>query len=196
MEERWKGNLNVWDAELMVMVQNLTEQECEPKNGGDHYFIEVDYSKHNEPDYIMAIWDAICGRVGNRLLEIKDDPERQELFVRIMFSDEKLPGYTQGDVKRPKPIYGNLFRERNSVKTIRAMKVETAPEKVELLMEFVGTGQMEFPEGSAKFAFLNACGSVWKNAMENEYIVHVSDGLFNVMSEKDFETQYMPVTKE
>lgn len=195
MNEHWKSNLNAWDAELLLMVENLTEKGCEPKNGGDHYFFEADYSKHNDPDYIFAIWDAIRGRLGNRLLEIGDDPERQTLFVRVMFSDEKLPGFAQSETKRPRPIRGLLYRERNSAKTIRAIQVGTEPETVNRMMDFVGTGQMEFPEGLAKFHFLNACGSVWKTATETDYIVHVSDGLFNVIPEKEFEKQYMPISE-
>lgn len=195
MADYWREKLKPFDAELFLMVESLTEKPCEPKNGGDHYFFEADYSKHHDPDYINAIWDALCGRIGNRLLEINDNPEREALFVRVMFSDEKLPGFAQSETKRPRPIRGMLFRERNSAKTIRAIRVETEPEIVNRMMDFVGTGQMEFPEGLAKFHFLNACGSVWKTATESDYIVHVSDGLFNVIPEKDFEKQYMPISE-
>lgn len=84
-QEYWKTKLNAFDAQLCKMVESLTEMECEPKNGGDHYFIECNYRKHNDPDFIMALWDALEGRAGDRLMEIKDDPERTSLFVRIRF---------------------------------------------------------------------------------------------------------------
>lgn len=83
--EYWQHKLKPFDAELCKMVESLTGEPCEPKNGGDHYFIECNYRKHNDPQYILAIWDAIEGRAGSRLIEIKDDPERTSLMVRIRF---------------------------------------------------------------------------------------------------------------
>ena len=87
-DDYWKRKLNAFDAQLCKMVESLTETECEPKNGGDHYFIEPSYKKHNDPQFILALWDAIAGRAGDRLLEIKDEPERQSLLVRIRFYSE------------------------------------------------------------------------------------------------------------
>lgn len=90
-QETWTKKLTAFDAELCKMVESLTEKPCEPKNGDDHYFILVDYEKHNDPQYILAIWDAIEGRTGNRLLEIRDMPERHELFVKIKFYNDGCP---------------------------------------------------------------------------------------------------------
>lgn len=87
-QEYWKTKLNAFDAQLCKMVESLTESQCEPKNGGDHYFIEIDYSKHNDPQYILAIWDAVEGRAGKRLISLKDDPERQCLLACISFYSE------------------------------------------------------------------------------------------------------------
>ena len=84
-KDYWKSKLTAFDAELCKMVESLTGLPCEPKNGGDSYFIECDYRNHNEPQWILALWDAIEGRVGNRLLEIKDDPERTCLMVHVKF---------------------------------------------------------------------------------------------------------------
>ena len=83
--EYWKEKLTSWDSELCAMVESMTERPCKPKNGGDHYFIEPSYKNHNDPQFILALWDAIEGRAGERLMEIKDMPERQCLWVRIRF---------------------------------------------------------------------------------------------------------------
>lgn len=91
MNEYWKTKLNAFDAELCKMVESLTDKPCEPKNGGNHYFIEADYEKHNDPQYILAIWDAIEGRTGERLISIKDDAERHALLVRIKFHGQECP---------------------------------------------------------------------------------------------------------
>ena len=87
-QEYWKSKLTAFDAELCKMVESLTERPCEPKNGGNHYFIEIDYSKHNDPQYILAVWDAVEGRAGKRLISLKDDPERQCLWAHISFYSE------------------------------------------------------------------------------------------------------------
>lgn len=91
MKDDWKAKLTAFDAQLCNMVESLTEKPCEPKNGGNHYFIEADYEKHNDPQYILAIWDAIEGRAGERLISIKDDPDRHALFVRIKFNKGECP---------------------------------------------------------------------------------------------------------
>ena len=91
MNDWWKTKLRPFDAELCKMVEQLTGKDCEPKNGGNHYFFEADYELHNDPQYILAIWDAICGRAGDRLISIKDDAERHALFVRVKFLDGDCP---------------------------------------------------------------------------------------------------------
>ena len=92
-KDYWKQKLTPFDTELAIMVESLTGKPCELKNGGDNFFFEADYENHaNEPDYILAIWDAIEGRTGKRLLEIHDDPERHALFIRVKFSDTHYPG--------------------------------------------------------------------------------------------------------
>ena len=91
MMEYWKTKLTAFDAELCKMVESLTEKPCEPKNGGSHYFFEANYEKHNQPEYILAIWDAIEGRTGKRLISIKDDADRHALFVRVKFYNDGCP---------------------------------------------------------------------------------------------------------
>lgn len=85
MKPSWKTKLMPFDAALCKMVESLTGMPCEPKNGGDHYFIECDYQKHNDPQHILAMWDAIEGRAGERLLHIADDRERMCIIARIKF---------------------------------------------------------------------------------------------------------------
>lgn len=85
------NKLTPWDRELFIMVESLTGKSCEPRDGGDHYFFEVNYENHNDPDYILAVWDAIEGRTGERLLNIKDDADRKSLFVYVEFYEGECP---------------------------------------------------------------------------------------------------------
>lgn len=84
-DDYWKRKLTPFDFMLCNMVASLTGEPCEPKNGDDHYFFEANYKQHNDPIYILAIWDAIDGAAGERLISIKDDPDRTSLFVCVKF---------------------------------------------------------------------------------------------------------------
>ena len=53
-KQYWQIKLTAFDAELVKMVESLTGKPCEPKNGGNHFFFEADYEKHNDPQYILA----------------------------------------------------------------------------------------------------------------------------------------------
>ena len=87
VKDYWKGKLTAFDAQFVRMCESLSGKDCEPKNGGEGYFVEVDYSRHNDDFYIAAIMDAINGRLGERLIRIKDDPDRECLIVFVKFAD-------------------------------------------------------------------------------------------------------------
>lgn len=86
MKKHWQNKLTAFDAQLCKMVESLTQFPCEPKFGGDHYFIEVDYG-NRDPQFVSAVWLAIEGRAGDRLRDIKDDPDRHCLIAQIKFYD-------------------------------------------------------------------------------------------------------------
>ena len=186
--EFWQTKLTPYDAELEMMVESLTGIPCELKNGGDHFFFEANYRDHNDPQYICAIWDAIEGRAGNRLIEIQDQPERTSIFVRVKFSEQEYPGIVRfQEMHQNKPENGNLYCRQ--LEEIRAMQVTR--ENVGRLFGFVGNGEMEIPkDGPATFHFRNAFGSVFEHATEFDYIVFVKDGLFVVVNKEKFESEY------
>lgn len=189
-KEYWKTNLTPYDSELALMVESLTEMPCELKNGGDHYFFEADYSKHNDAQWILAVWDAIEGRTGERLISMEDQPERNRLFVRVKFSSEKYPqSFYAERFERCNPECGNVYC--HTLEEIRAIQVK--PQNFEQLVDFVGNGELEKPKDEpAIFHFRNASGSVFEHAKENDYIKYVSDGLFVVVEKEKFETEYEP----
>ena len=189
-KEYWQTKLTPYDAELALMVESLTEMPCELKNGGDHYFFEADYSKHNDAQWILAVWDAIEGRTGKRLIDIKDDPDRTCLFVHVKFSEQEYPHfYGSAKYSKPKPGIGNVYCRQ--LEEIIALQVK--PGAFDQLVEFVGNGEMEIPEkGYVLFHFRNAYGSVYEHANENDYIVFVKNGLFIVVDQATFEKEYEP----
>lgn len=191
MNEYWKSKLTPWDAELFMMVESLTGKPCVPKNGGDHYFIEPDYIDHaNEPEYLLAIWDAIEGRAGNRLISIEDQPDRHRFFVRIKFGESKFPGIVRlGDEHEARPDCGSIFCHK--LEEIRAVRVRPGNEAQ--LLEFVGNGELEMPEDEpCVFYFRNAGMNVYASAPEGSYIVYVGPQRFEVVDRDTFEREYEP----
>lgn len=188
--EYWKEKLTSWDSELCAMVESMTERPCKPKNGGDHYFIEADYTKHHDPDYINAIYNAIAGRLGKRLIDIKDDADRETLLVRVKFKEDNTIGFRyRENPGKENPESGETYCHK--LEEIKAVQVH--PDNVDKLLEFIGNGEFEKEAGKlGTFHFLNASGSVWAHAAESDYIVFVKDGLFKVVSKADFQNEYEP----
>lgn len=190
MSEYWKNKLTEFDNGLCRMVKALTEQECEPKNGGDHYFFEADYSKHTDPNFVVAVWDAICGRAGKRLISIEDMPDRKTLYVRIKFDEDKDRDFITTDMVEQTDRFADTYCKQMG--EVKALQVTRANGR--RLLEFVGNGTMVIerkPSGKAWFEFLNA-ESVYCKAMEWDYIVYVSPGRFKVVERQEFEKEFEP----
>lgn len=188
MKDFWKRKLTPWDAELMLMVERLTEKPCEPRNGGDDYFFEADYELHNDPQYILAMWDAIEGRAGKRLVNIQDDAERHCLLVHIAFSEENLPGIVRlKGSGTPNPKNGNLYIDAYGGLVVA---VRVTRNNYQRLTDFIGNGEMELPkDGPCCFHFINA-ESVFADAPEGSYIIYRGHSRFEVMAADGFQHNY------
>lgn len=184
--EHWECKLTPFDAEIALMVESLTGKECKAKNGENHYFFEVDYSDHVDPDYIQAIWQAIEGKVGERLIEISDMPDLQRLIVRVKFSKEKLPKLVQYEKTIPHLEVADKFCQN----VVWALQVDR--KRADKIAAFVGGGEIEIPdEGEATYHFVDPIAGIWKHAKEKDFILHTPRG-FEIIPEKDFKTNWMP----
>lgn len=187
----WREQLTPFDSELFMMVESLTQRECVPEFDGDGYRFLADYELHQkEPNWILAVWDAIEGRTGERLLEIEDVPECHCLSVKVKFSEQEYPNITRLDRDSPEnPEAGDVYCK--SMEEIRAVKVTKA--NAGKLLAFIGNGEMEIepkPKGKATFHFLNANGSVYAHAPESSYVVYAKPGHFLIFSKSEFESLY------
>lgn len=182
----WKQKLTPFDYELARMVESLTDRPCELKNGDDSYFFEADYELHNEPEFILAMWDAIEGRAGERLSEIHDNPGRHKLFVTVKFSQDEYPAIVRFDRDRGNcPRAGRVYCRKLS--EIRAVQVDR--NNPDVLLEFVGNGELEIPkDGPAVFHFLN--NGVFAHAPEGSYIVYSAPERFEIVDQETFEKEY------
>ena len=186
----WKDKLTAWDSELFVMVESLTGRPCEPKEGKDCYTIEADYTDHNDRNFVQALQCAVEGRLGNRVIEVIDNPGCQLLYFRIKFHASKYPAVQYRETpEKESPISGNTYCHK--LEEIKAVQVTR--DNLEKLTLFIGNGEMEIPEDKpVTFKFLNASGSVWAHANESDYIVYQRPGLFTVIPKQDFESEYEP----
>lgn len=187
----WKKRLTPFDAEMLMMVASLTQKECEPVFDDGGYRFNADYENHQtEPNWITALWGAIEGRAGERLLDIENIPECHCLVVKIKFSEDEYPSITRLDRdSKENPAAGDLYCK--SLDEVRAVQVTRA--NVGKLLALVGNGEMEIercPEGKATFHFRNAGFSVWNHAPEFSYIIYRKPGQFLVMDRAEFEKQY------
>lgn len=189
--EYWENKLTPWDIELAVMVESLTGKPCELCNGGDHFFFEADYQNHaNEPEYLLALWDAIEGRTGKRLIGMDDDPERHVFVVTVLFSNERYPALVRLDRDaKENPSAGTpYYSKTDDVNEILAVQVERGNDAQ--LLTFIGNGQMLIGEDKIAFQFLNASGSVYADAPEHSYIVYRGPGRFEIIEQEKFEKIY------
>lgn len=190
MNEDWKNKLSPWDWELLKMVESLTGKPCEPKAGDDHYFFEADYEAHRtEPDYLLALWDAIEGRAGKRLIGLDDDAERHVFVVSVLYSNERYPALIRCDRDETEnPAAGNPYYPKNG-EPFEVWAVQVERESGAQLLAFVGNGELSVdptPGGKAVFQFKNAGGSVYADAPEHSFVVYRGPGRFEVLPPEQF----------
>lgn len=189
--EDWEKRLTPWDIELAIMVESLTGKPCALCNGGDHFFFEADYENHaTEPEYLLALWDAIDGRVGKRLVGMDDDPERHVFIVSVMFSNERYPALIRldRDAKENPSVGTPYYSKTDDVNHVLAVQVERGNDAQ--LLTFIGNGQMLIGEDKVAFQFLNASGSVYADAPEHSYIVYRGPGRFEIIEQETFEKEF------
>ena len=186
MNEDWKEKLTGWDTALLHMVENLTGMPCEPKNSGDGYFFEADYSLHEkEPDVLLAIWDAINGRCGERIVEMTDQPERKSFYVRLLFGDgADAPQHTA--VREPDLDAGDVWCPH--LREVRAVKI--LRKNLDQLRRFVGNGTFRGLTGQSIFQYVSPSGVV-QYAEEGNYLVWL-DGRFEQIDADGMEANWEP----
>lgn len=158
-----------FDYEALVMLESLTGREVVPTELEDNFTFHAFYTKHNNPDYINAIINAIRGRFGERCIEVNDDPDNETLKFTIAYADVELPKLF-GDLQTgiPHTGFGKVYCHQ--LEEIHAVQVTRF--NVDQLQIFVGGGQMAIerkPGGKATFSFLN--NGIIVDVPEYSYIV-------------------------
>lgn len=184
----WTDKLVPFDYETALMVENLTEKPCDILNGGSHYFFTADYSQHTDPDYVNAIINAIDGRLGKRIIDITDDADQKKIIVKVHFSQENLPQIFQFEDSEPLLEAGTKYCKE----VVWALQVHGTVEIAKRLAAFCGGGSMEIPkEGDAIFYFVDKISGVWKCAKEGEYIIHIPNKPYQILTEEKFSQEWI-----
>ena len=191
MKTTWKNRLTPYDAELFMMVESLTGKPCVPEyHSRDCYKIVVDYSNRSDADFVNAIVDAVIGRIGERFVNIQDNPDAKQFVVKIKLSEHDYP-FVIGDERdrfECDPEKGRLVYNRSGEK-LRVIFLTNNVREYSRLRKFVGGGQIRIPRNEKEaisFHFLN--GSVFLDAMETDAICRDESGHYFVMNQREFET--------
>ena len=183
-----KDRLNSTDFALLALCENLTGRAIEPKAGigFDNYFFEVDYVDNLDADWLAAVFAAIEGKAGERLMELYDDPDRHAFFVRMRLAEKPI-SMRRLMVEPPRLGLGEkcIFRRHGEVRELRYMRVDAG--NINDLIKFVGNGEfVKVPGQMGVFSFLNCGGMVFKDCVEGDYIIFVGFDRFIVVTQDEF----------
>lgn len=175
-----------FDAETVMMLRGLTQRESFITQFDNNFTIHAFYSNHPAPDYISAVIDAVRGRMGERFIEVDDNPEMKMLKFTIAYDKHNLPdveGTT--DVTQPNLLRGNIYVRDNE----KCCAIQVRRDNYKVVADFCGNGTMQIercPNGRAWFTFLN--NGTYVDVPENDYIVRRQNAnAFEKWKKADFE---------
>lgn len=179
-----------FDAETVMMLRGLTQRESFISELDDNNFtIHAFYSNHPDPDYISAVIDAVRGRMGERFIEVDDNPEMQMLKFTIAYDKHNLPdveGTTE--VKQPNLLRGTIYERENE----NCWAIQVRRDNHNVVANFCGNGTMQIerhPGGKAWFTFLN--NGTYVDVPENDYIVRRKNtNAFEIWTKAKFEKEW------
>lgn len=183
MNEYFYDKLTPRDTEIAIMVESLVGKPCEIQNGGDCWFMQVDYSEHPDSDYLAAVMAAIEGKAGDRFLEFKDMPDNNSFLVYIAFDKKDLPqqaGYI--GMNREARKWLGVFNEKTGL-----WEIEVDRKRYSEVIAFIGGGEWEIekcPGGKATFHFVDRVSGVIQHVNEGDVLVRLENGRIIVRRNK------------
>lgn len=180
-----------FDAETVMMLRGLTQRESFITELDNNFTIHAFYSNHPDPDYISAVIDAVRGRMGERFIEVDDNPEMQMLKFTIAYDKHNLPdieGFT--DVVPAEFEKGDLyFCKPNMAEDAQIRAIQVRRDNWVTVAMFCGNGTIQTERhlgGKAWFTFLN--NGTYVDVPENDYIVRRQNAnAFEKWKKADFE---------
>lgn len=182
-----KSKLNPFDAELLVMIRDITKREPAVEEQNDGYEITVNNWGCSTRE-IDAMKNAVAGRAGGRL---KDTVVTDTGIVfQMAYDPTEYPEQIRTRLVDPDATAGTRYCRT----LLEVDAIQVRRDNVDDLLRFTGGGTMttpRTPDGRAVYSFADGNG-IFIDAPESWFIVREPNGRMIARPERDFNREFEP----
>lgn len=182
-----ESKLNPFDAELLVMIRDITKREPAVEEQNDGYEITVNNWGCSTRE-IDAMKNAVAGRAGGRL---KDTVVTDTGIVfQMAYDPTEYPEQIRTRLVDPDATAGTRYCRT----LLEVDAIQVRRDNVDDLLRFTGGGTMttpRTPDGRAVYTFADGNG-IFIDAPESWFIVREPNGRMIARPERDFNREFEP----
>lgn len=182
-----ESKLNPFDAELLVMIRDITKREPAVEEQNDGYEITVNNWGCSTRE-IDAMKNAVAGRAGGRL---KDTVVTDTGIVfQMAYDPTEYPEQIRTRLVDPDATAGTRYCRT----LLEVDAIQVRRDNVDDLLRFTGGGTMttpKTPDGRAVYTFADGNG-IFIDAPESWFIVREPNGRMIARPERDFNREFEP----
>lgn len=182
-----ESKLNPFDAELLVMIRDITKREPAVEEQNDGYEITVNNWGCSTRE-IDAMKNAVAGRAGGRL---KDTVVTDTGIVfQMAYDPTEYPEQIRTRLVDPDATAGTRYCRT----LLEVDAIQVRRDNLDDLLRFTGGGTMTIPRtpnGRAVYSFPDGNG-IFIDAPETYYIVREPDGRLTTRPEREFNREFEP----
>lgn len=182
-----ESKLNPFDAELLVMIRDITKREPAVEEQNDGYEITVNNWGCSTRE-IDAMKNAVAGRAGGRL---KDTVVTDTGIVfQMAYDPTEYPEQIRTRLVDPDASAGTRYCRT----LLEVDAIQVRRDNVDDLLRFTGGGTMttpKTPDGRAVYTFADGNG-IFIDAPESWFIVREPNGRMIARPERDFNREFEP----
>lgn len=182
-----ESKLNPFDAELLVMIRDITKREPAVEEQNDGYEITVNNWGCSSRE-IEAMKNAVAGRAGGRL---KDTVVTDTGIVfQMAYDPTEYPEQIRTRLVDPDATAGTRYCRT----LLEVDAIQVRRDNVDDLLRFTGGGTMttpRTPDGRAVYTFADGNG-IFIDAPESWFIVREPNGRMIARPERDFNREFEP----
>lgn len=182
-----ESKLNPFDAELLVMIRDITKREPAVEEQNDGYEITVNNWGCSTRE-IDAMKNAVAGRAGGRL---KDTVVTDTGIVfQMAYDPTEYPEQIRTRLVDPDATAGTRYCRT----LLEVDAIQVRRDNVDDLLRFTGGGTMttpRTPDGRAVYSFADGNG-IFIDAPESWFIVREPNGRMIARPERDFNREFEP----
>lgn len=182
-----ESKLNPFDAELLVMIRDITKRKPAVEEQNDGYEITVNNWGCSTRE-IDAMKNAVAGRAGGRL---KDTVVTDTGIVfQMAYDPTEYPEQIRTRLVDPDATAGTRYCRT----LLEVDAIQVRRDNVDDLLRFTGGGTMttpKTPDGRAVYTFADGNG-IFIDAPESWFIVREPNGRMIARPERDFNREFEP----